>query len=792
MEFLRQHQLSIMLVLIGICGMVALFVLVTNTFSAKRKRALFFLEVSATLLLVFDRFAYIFRGDVSSLGYWMVRISNFFVFLFSLTILHAFNSYLIDLCRDEAACKRLPVQLRICKVIVFLGVVSLVISQFTHFYYSFDEQNRYMRESGIALCYVFPFLVLLLDFSVTIQICRKLPPLTSVSLIVFTIIPIVATVVQIFTYGVSLTNLACVGMAIVHYVLGLIDLNKTVEDSKRREIQLLKEEQKKMRVMFEQTATALANAIDAKDEYTHGHSMRVAEYSRRIAEKAGKDEKFCDEVYFAGLLHDVGKIGIPISIINKEGKLTDEEYAQIKMHPEIGRQILSSISSSPYLSIGANFHHERYDGRGYPNHLKGEDIPEIARIIAVADAYDAMTSKRSYRATIPQDIVREEIVKGIGCQFDPNFATIMLNMIDSDSEYQMKEKEQISEFGGKSAFECGDERTAFSDGFLLNPFVTKFRMRCGVQDGFLPEDSFSSMILFDSLDGRVHYEDALTEKMLYTEFAEIRFDGTVFQKDARKVKTEVIKNPAAMDNGVEIDFEGEAVKSKDHVRIKFTSKYQTVIVTVALPDNSRFAYISLSGKHCSFTNVEFAKTEQFIGPTYIARIAEEVSYIRGPEGDIPNVQVDGWRTASSKAVAVKDGMRISFHAKSLPSARLIWHCPFISLFYADDGLPNGENYKEFVCIRIDGENWEGKDFADNSIIVNKNEGFDGWPTWKELNKNGFDSTVTFHRHGNEIVVTTENGGIAIKSTTIIKEKVGEVYATLTGDQCAITNIRIVS
>ena len=97
-----------------------------------------------------------------------------------------------------------------------------------------------------------------------------------------------------------------------------------------------------------------------------------------------------------------------------------------------------------------------------------------------------------------------------------------------------------------------------------------------------------------------------------------------------------------------------------------------------------------------------------------------------------------------------------------------------------------------MCIRIDGENWEGKDFADNSIIVNKNEGFDGWPTWKELNKNGFDSTVTFHRHGNEIVVTTENGGIAIKSTTIIKEKVGEVYATLTGDQCAITNIRIVS
>ena len=140
MEFLRQHQLNIMLVLIGICGVVALFVLITNAFSRQRKRALFSLEMSAMLLLIFDRYAYIFRGDVSQLGYWMVRISNFCVFFFSLTILYAFNSYLIDLYRDEVKSK-MPVRLKACKAIVVVGIISLILSQFTNFYYSFDAQN---------------------------------------------------------------------------------------------------------------------------------------------------------------------------------------------------------------------------------------------------------------------------------------------------------------------------------------------------------------------------------------------------------------------------------------------------------------------------------------------------------------------------------------------------------------------------------------------------------------------------------------------------------------------------
>ena len=158
-----------------------------------------------------------------------------------------------------------------------------------------------------------------------------------------------------------------------------------------------------------------------------------------IAYESGKDAEECREIYIIALLHDVGKIGVPRSIINKTSKLTDEEYEIIKSHTTMGYQILSKITEQPTLNIGAHYHHERYDGKGYPEGLKGEEIPEIARIIGVADAYDAMSSKRSYRDALPQEVVRSEIEKGLGTQFDPKFGKIMLRMIDEDVEYQMRE-----------------------------------------------------------------------------------------------------------------------------------------------------------------------------------------------------------------------------------------------------------------------------------------------------------------------------------------------------------------
>ncbi|MDD6797638.1 MAG: HD-GYP domain-containing protein [Clostridia bacterium] len=184
---------------------------------------------------------------------------------------------------------------------------------------------------------------------------------------------------------------------------------------------------------------ALANTIDAKDEYTKGHSVRVAKYSRMIAEKMGLSEEDCENIYYMGLLHDIGKVGVPDEIINKPTKLNDEEYSIIKLHPMIGYDILIEIKSRPDLAIGARWHHERYDGKGYPDGKLGDEIPFFDRIIAVADSYDAMTSNRSYRKYLSQEVVREELEKNMGTQFDPKVAQCMIALIDADTEYVLHE-----------------------------------------------------------------------------------------------------------------------------------------------------------------------------------------------------------------------------------------------------------------------------------------------------------------------------------------------------------------
>ncbi|MBQ3798309.1 MAG: response regulator [Butyrivibrio sp.] len=209
------------------------------------------------------------------------------------------------------------------------------------------------------------------------------------------------------------------------------DLEKEVWEKTRENEQL-----------FLHVVASLADAIDAKDAYTNGHSGRVALYSKEIAKRFGYDEKGQDDIYMMGLLHDVGKIGVPDEVINKPGRLTDEEFECIKKHPAIGGRILGNIKEMPSLSKGARFHHERYDGRGYPDGLKGEDIPEEARIISVADAYDAMTSNRSYRDALSQEKVKEQIINGKGTQFDPAFADIMVSMIEEDTEYRMRDSKE--------------------------------------------------------------------------------------------------------------------------------------------------------------------------------------------------------------------------------------------------------------------------------------------------------------------------------------------------------------
>ena len=173
---------------------------------------------------------------------------------------------------------------------------------------------------------------------------------------------------------------------------------------------------------------SLTSAVDAKDNYTHGHSERVAALSRALALEAGLGEAYAERVYMAGLLHDVGKIGVPEAVLQKTGRLTPAEFEQMKKHPEIGARILADVKQVSDIIPGVLHHHERYDGNGYPHGLAGENIPLMGRLICLADCFDAMTSSRTYRKAMPLELALAEIRRCTGAQFDPKLSEAFQRM----------------------------------------------------------------------------------------------------------------------------------------------------------------------------------------------------------------------------------------------------------------------------------------------------------------------------------------------------------------------------
>lgn len=790
LETLKNVQLDLMLVICGISGAVAFFLALSKSIDKERKLYLILANLCSVLLMISDRAAYSFRGNTGLAASVIVRISNFLTFGMILMILWAFNNYFQDICREAPGIKAASKRLKVCNYIILFGLFLLFASQLTGLYYTIDKNNTYHRAPGYFISFIIPVAVLIIQLTVAIQHRKHFRTGVFISLLLFTTLPIVAGLVQIPLYGLSLINLTTGFLTTMLYLFALGDMNYTVEHARQLEVDLLKKENENSKRLFAQTAEALASAIDAKDKYTRGHSSRVAEYSRKIAESVGKSSQECDEIYYAALLHDVGKIGISRSILQKPGKLSNEEYQVIKEHPDIGAQILSSISESPYLSIGARSHHERYDGKGYPQGLKGNDIPEIARIIAVADAYDAMTSSRSYRETIPQQVVREEFVKGLGTQFDPVFGKIMIHLIDLDEEYQMKEKVEVKELAGKNELICGEYRSAVSEGIVVTKEITKIKFQSVADEGFAAEKAMPSIILFDSLDARIHTEDKNITRLMYFEYGEIHFNGKIVRKGARKMQPTITKKPIAPEETKTTVYSIEAVKVKDHVLITIDSEKETFEIIVALPDSARWAYIGLTGEHCHLLNVSIDRDDQSVPDDYIPRIAEEISYIDAPTGDLPNIQCDGYRSATTDGILVKDKVTVTFHTMSLPTARLVWHCPYFSIFSSDNGKVNGPDFREYGLLRLDGENWDSDDFGSNKITVNKTEQFTTWDDWKAINKEGFDCSITIERSGDKVTLTTSNKGIEIVNVTTMKDPSKEVYISLTGDQCAITNIKI--
>lgn len=193
----------------------------------------------------------------------------------------------------------------------------------------------------------------------------------------------------------------------------------------------LRDTNQKLEKAYLESIQTLRYTVEAKDPYTRGHSDRVSEYSQLIGKYLNLSEDDIHKLEIGGLFHDIGKIGVPDSILLKTSKLTDDEYSEIKNHPSIGAHILSNATLFQDIIPIVKHHHERYDGHGYPGKLAGDNIPYLARIATVADSFDAMTSRRTYRDSMPIDIVKQEIEKNKGTQFDPKIADTFLDILNN-------------------------------------------------------------------------------------------------------------------------------------------------------------------------------------------------------------------------------------------------------------------------------------------------------------------------------------------------------------------------
>ena len=230
-----------------------------------------------------------------------------------------------------------------------------------------------------------------------------------------------------YTFNRLLTSAPLFWVSLVALAIWLVVLISFLITS--AQIRKYQERHERDNVIINESIETFTGFIDAKDPYTNGHSKRVATYTKLIAEEFGYSGEELDRIYYIALLHDSGKIGVPDNILGKPGRLTDEEFEIIKSHTVRGGEILSSFKSLENAGEGALYHHERYDGKGYPEGKAGEDIPFIARMICVADSFDAMNTNRVYRKRLDRDRIISELETNKGTQFDPKVADVMLELI---------------------------------------------------------------------------------------------------------------------------------------------------------------------------------------------------------------------------------------------------------------------------------------------------------------------------------------------------------------------------
>ena len=440
----RYVNTALELMSLMICLILLFYQLIERRSNNKSNKWFTFMVLCNSAMLVGDLCDWTLGGIPGAFPYYAQGIFSIVVyFAASGLLLFSLYGWLISYIRQKIDISpnwlRVGIALSAIQVLIALAAPIIRIAYI-------DADNYYQRGKLFLLTQVCPYIVYVLSFYLMIRYRRAFKKRERIYLGIFIVIPLFAELIQVMTYKYSTLNVACsLGLIMV---FTFIQSERKLDDEYKVRGQIidenkrLEELQQYQENLSSQLIDVLCSTVEAKDQYTRGHSQRVAQYAREIMYRMGGDEKILQEVYYIGLLHDVGKISIDDSIINKKGRLTEEEYEQIKLHTVAGYQILKHVDVIPDLAIGARWHHERYDGTGYPNGLAGDNIPLIARIISVADAYDAMTSNRSYHKIMPQSVVREEISRGMGRQFDPAIARIMLEMIDEDIQYDMKQSNQ--------------------------------------------------------------------------------------------------------------------------------------------------------------------------------------------------------------------------------------------------------------------------------------------------------------------------------------------------------------
>lgn len=408
------------------------------------KRFKYFLIASVVMYLL-DIVTVATNDYAAQIPLWFNKILNTLYFLSGSTVAILFVYYVISVALKNET-KKVRHNIYMINVIILgLHAISLIFNCFFGFYFFYTESFEYTHGNLYLLVNLITILYIIESIFILIYKRDQFNKAQAISTILFLTAFFISFGLQIFVFPkVLLSDFgSAIGALMIFfsietpdYVKLMSTLNELNELKASLEIQVanrtveLDNEKKSYEELTLETLSSLASVIDAKDHYTNGHSFRVAAYSKGIAEILGLSFQECEQIYFAGLIHDVGKIGIDDAILTKPGKLNDVEYKVIQSHPALGGDILKGIKEFPIFEQVARSHHERYDGNGYPDKLKGEDIPFAARIVTISDTFDAMTSDRSYRKALSDEVAIAELKKYSGTQFDPQMVEAFLKLYD--------------------------------------------------------------------------------------------------------------------------------------------------------------------------------------------------------------------------------------------------------------------------------------------------------------------------------------------------------------------------